>query len=131
MRGSRRGGAGGGGCGPREEGEGGWMVRSDDVDARPVDEFEGRLLEAPARQHDELERVVLAEQLVVAQDVDVPVGVDAVEHLEGDELFQVRHRGLRRAAQEAPLQLPQLRHRAALQADVHLSQMGYVFQDFS
>lgn len=87
--------------------------------------------------------MILAEQFVVAQNVhlcgrddkatqlDSPsqlnasarvthllVLVHAVQHLLGDELLQVRDRGLRTAANEAPLQRRNVAH--ALQTDVHL-----------
>lgn len=86
--------------------------------------------------------MVLAEQLVVAQNVELReqsernsvitgecsantrasthllVLVHAAQHLFGDKLLQVRDRRLRTAADEAALQCRHVAH--ALQADVHL-----------
>lgn len=64
--------------------------------------------------------MILAQQLVVAQDVHLLVLVHAAEHLLGHELLQVRDCRLRRAPDEAALQRVDLAEGAALEAHVHL-----------
>ncbi len=86
-----------------------------EIDFRSIVEAHGHLLVLPLGDVDELERVVLAEYFVIAQDVELLVEVDVRVDLERDELLEVGDGRVARAENELAAEVLEAVH--GLQAE--------------
>lgn len=87
---------------------------------RPKLQPQWRILEPPTRHINELQRVILAEQLIVAQDINLPIFLDAIQHLLRDKLFKLCDSRLWAASNKSPLQILQIRASAAFETEIDL-----------